>query len=176
MSYTCIMVTYSYFVWFDSLRPSNNLSVIKGHVFLGWTSTKLGLMFFLKDTTQWCRWDSSPRPFGLESSTLLLSSYLLVLSADNLCKQFGSRSGPTKCWAWSGSKLFDTLIVFLKDFLKTLIFLKSLKTTKKQWKFPSMPRVKEITEVQISKNLSVNCEFLFIYQSKNMFWVLERTL
>ena len=32
------------FVWFDSLRPINNLSVIKGRVFLGWTSTKLGLM------------------------------------------------------------------------------------------------------------------------------------
>ena len=37
------------FVWFDSLRPINNLSVIKGRVFLGWTSTKLGLMFLLKD-------------------------------------------------------------------------------------------------------------------------------
>ena len=32
------------FVWFDSLHPINNLSVIKGRVFLGWTSTKLGLM------------------------------------------------------------------------------------------------------------------------------------
>ena len=32
------------FVWFDSLRPINNLSFIKGRVFLGWTSTKLGLM------------------------------------------------------------------------------------------------------------------------------------
>ena len=32
------------FVWFDCLRPINNLSVIKGWVFLGWTSTKLGLM------------------------------------------------------------------------------------------------------------------------------------
>ena len=30
------------FVWFDSLRPINNLSVIKGRVFLGRTSTKLG--------------------------------------------------------------------------------------------------------------------------------------
>ena len=29
---------------FNSLRPINNLSVIKGRVFLGWTSTKLGLM------------------------------------------------------------------------------------------------------------------------------------
>ena len=40
---------------FDSLRPINNLSVLKGRVFLGWTSTKLGLMFLLKDTTQWRR-------------------------------------------------------------------------------------------------------------------------
>ena len=32
------------FLLFDSLRPINNLSVIKGWVFLGWTSTKLGLM------------------------------------------------------------------------------------------------------------------------------------
>ena len=45
--------------------------------------------------------------------------YLLVSSADNLCKQFGPRSGPTKCRACSGTKLFGTLMVFLKD-----IFLK----------------------------------------------------
>ena len=38
------------FCLFDSLRPINNLSVIKGLVFLGRTSTKLGLMFLLKDT------------------------------------------------------------------------------------------------------------------------------
>ena len=62
-----------YFVWFDFLCPINNLSVIKGRVFLGWTSTKLGLMFLLKDTTQWRRWGSNPRPFSLESSTLPLS-------------------------------------------------------------------------------------------------------
>ena len=30
---------------------------------------------------------------------LLLSLYLLVSSADNFCKQFGPRSGPTKCQA-----------------------------------------------------------------------------
>ena len=47
------------FVWFDSLCPINNLSVIKGQVFLGWTSTKLGLMFLLKDTTQWHLWGSN---------------------------------------------------------------------------------------------------------------------
>ena len=61
------------FVWFDTLRPINNLSVIKGWVFLGWTSNKLGLMFLLKDTTQWRRWGSNPPPFGLKSSTLPLS-------------------------------------------------------------------------------------------------------
>ena len=38
----------------------------------------------------------------------------LLLSADNLCKQFGARSGPTE----PRSKLFDTLIVFLKEFLE----------------------------------------------------------
>ena len=27
---------------------------------MGWTSTKLGLMFLLKDTTQWRRWGSKP--------------------------------------------------------------------------------------------------------------------
>ena len=36
----------------DSLRPIYNLSVIKGQVFLGRTSTKLGLILLLKDTTQ----------------------------------------------------------------------------------------------------------------------------
>ena len=39
------------FVWFDSLCPINNLSVIKGRVFLGWTSTKLGLMLI---RMSWC--------------------------------------------------------------------------------------------------------------------------
>ena len=31
-------------------------------------------------------------------------------STDNSCKQFGVRPGLTKCWAWSGSKLLETLI------------------------------------------------------------------
>ena len=30
----------------------NNLTVIKGQFFLGWISSKLGLMFLLKDTMQ----------------------------------------------------------------------------------------------------------------------------
>ena len=40
---------------------------------------------------------------------------LPLLSADNLCNQFGPRSGPTKCRAWSGSKLFDSLMVLKKS-------------------------------------------------------------
>ena len=42
---------------------------------------------------------------------------LLVLSADDRCKQFGPRSGLTKCLAQSGSKLFDTLMVLPKEFV-----------------------------------------------------------
>ena len=48
--------------------------------------------------------------------------YLLVVSADNLCKQFGSRSG---------SKLFDTLMVFLKEFFEKADFEKYQQTKKK---------------------------------------------
>ena len=44
------------FVWFDSLSPINNLSVIKGRVFLSWTSTKLGLMSYAQGHNQWRRW------------------------------------------------------------------------------------------------------------------------
>ena len=51
-----------------------------------------------------------------------LTLCLLVSSADNLCKQFGPRSGPTKCRAWSGSKLFDTLTVYLKEFFEKVDF------------------------------------------------------
>ena len=35
---------YCLFVWFDSLRLINNLSVKQGRVFIGWTSTKQGQM------------------------------------------------------------------------------------------------------------------------------------
>ena len=41
----------SCFVLSDSLHPINNLSDIKGRVLLDWTSTKLELMWLLKDTT-----------------------------------------------------------------------------------------------------------------------------
>ena len=62
----------------------------------------------------------------------------LLSSADNLCKQFGPRSGPTLSWSSSGSKRFDTLtlIVFQKEFLKKNDFEKSAedKTMRKSLK------------------------------------------
>ena len=49
--------------------------------------------------------------------------------ADNLHVLFGSRSGLTKCQARSGSILFDTLMVFLKIFLRKIILKKKLQMT-----------------------------------------------
>ena len=55
---------------------------------------------------------------------------ILVSSADSLCKQFGPRSGPTKCQVRSGSKQFDSLMVFLKEFFQKIDFEKNQQTTK----------------------------------------------
>ena len=63
-------------------------------------------------------------------------------SADNLGKQFGPRSGPTNRRAWSGSKLFDILMVFLKEFFQKVDFEKNQQTTKKHEKLPSRQWVK----------------------------------
>ena len=52
-------------------------------------------------------------------------------SADNLCKQFESRSERTECRSLFGSKSFDTLIVYLKEFFEKVNTEKSQQTTKK---------------------------------------------
>ena len=62
------------------------------------------------------------------------SAPILVSSADNLCKQFGPRSGLTKCRVWSGSKLCDTLMVSLIEFLRKLLFKKKTAGKKKTCK------------------------------------------
>ena len=99
------------FAWFDSLRPINNISVIKGRVFLGWTSTKLGLMFLLKDTTQWRRWGSNPRPFSIESSTLPLSHYAPCFTHESWYEKTWEKSA-FKNWHFSYDqlKLTDKLL------------------------------------------------------------------
>ena len=55
---------------------------------------------------------------GYECS--IVNVCLLVSSADNLCKEFGSTSG---------YKLIDTLMVFLKEFLEKTDFEKYQQTT-----------------------------------------------
>ena len=60
------------------------------------------------------------------------------VSVDNLFKQFESRSGPTKCRSCSGPKLFDSLIVFLKEFLKKIILKKVSRQQQKHEKLPSL--------------------------------------
>ena len=60
------------FVWFDSLHPINNLSDIKGWVYLGWTSAKLGLMCLAQDhntETPVSREPAAPRSRVKYSST-----------------------------------------------------------------------------------------------------------
>ena len=60
-----------------------------------------------------------------QSYWAILTLCLPVSSADNLGKKFGPRSGPTILRTCSGSKLFDILMVFLKEFFKRLILKKS---------------------------------------------------
>ena len=72
----------------------------------------------------------------------VLILYLLVLPGDSICQQFGPRSGPMKCQARSGSKLFDTLILFLKEFWEKFILKNIQPTTKKHAKLPSKQRCK----------------------------------
>ena len=73
---------------------------------------------------------------------VMLTLCLPVSSADNLGKQFGPRSGPTNRWARSGSRLFDILMVFLKDFFQKVNFEK-ISRRQKHEQLPSMQCVKE---------------------------------
>ena len=68
-------------------------------------------------------------------------THCLPVSADNLCKQFGPRSCSMNRRAGSGFKLFDILVVFLKEFLEKVYFEKNQQTTKKHEKLASMQRV-----------------------------------
>ena len=70
------------------------------------------------------------------SHCAILIIHLRVPSAENFCKQFGPRSSPTKCRAWSGSKLIDTLMVFLKEFFENVDFEKYRQTTKSMKNYP----------------------------------------
>ena len=66
--------------------------------------------------------------FQLQRDAIYLTLCLPVFSAYNDYKQFGPRSDPTFCRVWSGFKLFDTLMVFLKEFFKKVDFEKNQQT------------------------------------------------
>ena len=89
----------------------------------------------------------------------VVSSDHFLSFADNLCKQFVPKSAPTKCRTWSGSKLFDTLMVFLKYFLKKLILKKKKKRQRKHIKLSGIQRM-------LLENLSMGITF-------SPFWVQQ---
>ena len=71
--------------------------------------------------------------------TLTLTHYLLLSSADNLCNSLDpdqARQKCTKCRAWSGFKLFDTVIVFVKELFDNVNSEKSADGRKKTCKIP----------------------------------------
>ena len=70
-------------------------------------------------------------------------------SADNFCKQFGPRSKirPNKMSSLIGSKLFDTLMVFLEEFFEKADFEKKLANGKKSMQ--NYPVGKELTVLSI---------------------------
>ena len=61
-----------------------------------------------------------------------LSHLLVNYTADNFFKQFRPRSYKIELQARSGSKLFDTMIVFLKDFFEKVDFEKKNQQTTKR--------------------------------------------
>ena len=77
LAHQSLILMSAYVLWFllvlilyDSV---NNISVMSGQVFLGWTSTKQGLMCLAQGHKQWRHGGSNPQPLGLKSSTLPLS-------------------------------------------------------------------------------------------------------
>ena len=93
--------------------------------------------------------------------------YLLVSSSDNLCKQFGPRSGPTKCRAWSGSKLFDTLMVFIKEFFIKVDFEKISRRQKSMQNIPAC-RVKVHSARVLNSNSPTSCVLFGWYGSSSV--------
>ena len=64
-----------------------------------------------------------------------------LLFADNLCKQFGPRSGLTEYPVGSRSKLLVTLIVFLRKYFEEVNFEKKSVDDDKKYERLSMQRV-----------------------------------
>ena len=89
----------------------------RSHQITTWMRANPGSEFVAANTlVKWKKLEPNEINFSQGFSQKVLTSCFVfnplpALSADNLCKQFGLRSGPTKCRAWSGSKLFETQMV-----------------------------------------------------------------
>ena len=94
-------------------------------------------------------------PIRVNDLSLKFSSFLYYL-----CKEFGPISGPTECRSWPGSKLFDKLIVFLKEFS---LFWKSQQMTAKAWK------ITQHAEFYTKRTLWVNIVYSY-------YWGIKRAL
>ena len=86
------------------------------------------------------------------------TSTLNLSSADNLCKQFGTRSGPTNCRAWSGSKLFDTVGILKRIFWRSK-FWKNLQTTKYHENYPACKELRLFLKQQGDWSIHQCCWF-----------------
>ena len=130
-------------VWIKDCYIVSNFGLIP---LLG-INKKDAILFQLLDRYFWEVWIKVFHCFKIRIKYVwkIIISFLAsgnLSSADNHCKQFGPRSGPTECWSWSGSRLLDTLMVFLKEFFEKVNFDKNQQTTaEKREKLPSMPRV-----------------------------------
>ena len=86
----------------------------------------------------------------------------MLVSANKLCKQFGPRQGLTTSQACSGSKLFDTQMVFLEEFFEKVNFeQENQQMTKMHAKLFSMQRVKHQNTQKIGVPFSRFCVQLY---------------
>ena len=69
-----------------------------------------------------------------------LTLWLLISSAANLCKKF-------ECRAWSGSKLYYTLMVFLKEFFEKDDFEKKSAEDKKAYEITQNAKSKKTATI-----------------------------
>ena len=91
------------------------------------------------------QFECTRNPVGIVTN-LFLTLLSAVSSADNRCKRFAPRSGPTKRRARSGSKLSDTLMVFLKEFFEKVNFEKISRRQKSVQNYPACKELKEWQE------------------------------
>ena len=99
-------VKFCLFVWFDSLRHSQQFFSYAGTCLPGLNQYKARINVSCTSTEH-----SDPgEAWTFNPSVSSQALYHWVTSLAQKVKWFGSRSGPTLCWSWCGSKLFAKVI------------------------------------------------------------------